>query len=85
MADTEEEVLEQEETEEQETPDIEALAEIISDKDKKLTELETEVKQLKKSNAELLVKISAGSKPSIDLEQTIVDFCDTRKVSRERR
>ena len=42
--------------------DPEAFAAILAEKDKKLDELEKEMKQLKKSNAELLVKISAGAK-----------------------
>ena len=59
--------------------DPEAFAAIIADKDKKLEELDEEMKKLKKSNAELLLKISAGQKPEIPLEQRIIDFCDTRK------
>ena len=59
--------------------DPEAFADIISEKDKKLEELEKEMKQLKKSNAELLLKISAGNKKEVPIEQTIIDFCDTRK------
>ena len=59
--------------------DPEAFADIISEKDKKLEELEKEMKQLKKSNAELLLRISADKKTEIPLEQTIIDFCDTRK------
>lgn len=38
-----------------------AFAEIISEKDKKLEELAEEVSKLKKSNAELIVRVSAGS------------------------
>ena len=41
--------------------DPEAFAAILAEKDKKLEDLEKEMKQLKKSNAELLVKISAGA------------------------
>lgn len=59
--------------------DPEAFADIISEKDKKLEELEKEMKQLKKSNAELLLKISADKKTSVPIEETIIDFCDTRK------
>ena len=59
--------------------DPEAFAAIIAEKDKKLDELDKEMKALKKSNAELLLKISAEKKSEIPLEQTIIDFCDTRK------
>ena len=59
--------------------DPEAFAAIIAEKDKKLEELDKEMKQLKKSNAELLLKISADKKTEKPLEQTIIDFCDTRK------
>lgn len=59
--------------------DTSAFADIISEKDKKLEELEKEMKQLKKSNAELLLKINADKKSEIPIEQTIIDFCDTRK------
>lgn len=60
--------------------DPEAFAEIISEKDKKLTELETEVKKLKRANADMLLKISASNKPETDFGQTVIDFCDTRRV-----
>lgn len=60
--------------------DVEAFAELISEKDKQLEELRTEMKQLKKSNADLLVKITAQNNPKPNIEETIVDFCDTRKI-----
>lgn len=41
--------------------DIEALAELISDKDKQIQQLEADITELKKSNASLLVKVSAGA------------------------
>lgn len=40
--------------------DSEAFAELISERDKKIEALETEMKALRKSNADLLVKISTG-------------------------
>lgn len=60
--------------------DAEAFAELISEKDKKIEQLENDVKMLKKSNADLTVKISAQNKPDKSIGETIVDFCDTRKV-----
>ena len=60
--------------------DVEAFAELISEKDKKIEQLEDDVKVLKKSNADLTVKISAQNKPDKSIGETIVDFCDTRKV-----
>ena len=44
--------------------DAAAFAEIISEKDKKLEELADEVRKLQKSNAELIVRVNAGSKDS---------------------
>ena len=40
--------------------DSEAFAELISERDKKIETLEKEMKALRKSNADLLVKISTG-------------------------
>ena len=37
------------------------LADIIKEKDARLLELEKDIKSLKKSNAELLVKVNAGT------------------------
>ena len=42
--------------------DLAAFADLLSEKDKELEQLRTEVDKLKKSNAELIVKVSAGAK-----------------------
>lgn len=60
--------------------DVQAFADIISEKDKELKELQAEISKLKKSNADLLIKVTAGDKPPVEIEETILDFCDTRKV-----
>lgn len=60
--------------------DVQALADLISDKDKQIKELQAEMTKLKKSNADLLIKVSAGDKPPVEIEQTILDFCDIRKI-----
>lgn len=60
--------------------DVQALADLISDKDKQIKELQVEMSKLKKTNADLLVKVTAGDKPPVELEQTILDFCDIRKI-----
>lgn len=60
--------------------DTEAFAELISEKDKQIEQLQNDVKMLKKSNADLTVKISAQNKPDKSIGEVIVDFCDTRKV-----
>lgn len=60
--------------------DTEAFAELISEKDKQIEQLQNDVKMLKKSNADLTVKISAQNKPDMSIGEVIVDFCDTRKV-----
>lgn len=44
--------------------DLKAFADIISDKDKQIQQLEKDVAELKKSNANLLVKVSAGATPT---------------------
>ena len=61
--------------------DAEAFADLISEKDKKIESLEKDIASLKKSNAEMLVRMNAANhQESKDLGETIVDFCDTRKV-----
>lgn len=41
--------------------DASAFADLISEKDKQIAELQKDMAKLKKSNAELLVKVSAGA------------------------
>lgn len=60
--------------------DVEAFADLISEKDKELNELRTEINKLKKTNAEMLVRMNAQTQPQKDIGQTILDFCDVRKV-----
>lgn len=61
--------------------DVKAFADLISEKDKELSEQREEITKLKKSNAELLVRINAGTREEAkDLGQIILDFCDTRKI-----
>lgn len=50
----------------EETPPVDAaaFAELISEKDKKLEEMEEQIRKLQKSNAELIVRVNAGSKAS---------------------
>lgn len=62
--------------------DVEALAGIISDKDKVIEQLQQDVTKLKRSNAELLIKVNAGHEQVKSIEETILSFCDTRAVSR---
>lgn len=54
--------------------DPEAFAAILAEKDKKLDDLEKEMKQLKKSNAELLLKISAGQKTEKTFEENLLSM-----------
>lgn len=75
------------ETPESNTPDspevdLVTLTELISDKDKELSELRGEVDKLKKANAQMVVQLTAGRQDAEDIGKTIVDFCDTRKASR---
>lgn len=62
--------------------DLATLTELISDKDKELSELRGEVDKLKKANAQMVVQLTAGRQDAEDIGKTIVDFCDTRKASR---
>lgn len=62
--------------------DLVTLTELISDKDKELSELRGEVDKLKKANAQMVVQLTAGRQETEDIGKTIVDFCDTRKASR---
>lgn len=48
---------------ENEETDITALAELISDKDKQIQQLEQDIADLRKSNANLLVKVNAMANP----------------------
>lgn len=41
--------------------DLSAFADLLSEKDKRIDELEKSINDLKKSNAQLLVKVSAGA------------------------
>lgn len=59
---------------------VQAFAEIISEKDKKLEELETEVKKLKKSNAEMLLRINSAKSDDFDFDKAIMSF-DTRALT----
>lgn len=61
--------------------DTQAFADLISEKDKQIQQLQKDVAELKKSNAQLLVRVSAGTKTEeFDSSKAILDFCDTRKV-----
>ena len=61
FAENEESTEETDATEETKEIDAAAFAELISDKDKKIEELEKDIAELKKSNATLLVKINANA------------------------
>ncbi len=52
--------------------DASAFAELISEKDKKIEELELENKKLKKANAELTVKVTAGTKTEKSFEENLL-------------
>lgn len=57
--------------------DPEAFAEIISEKDKKLEELEGEIKNLKKTNAEMLLRINSAKPDTFDFDKAVMSL-DTR-------
>ena len=52
--------------------DASAFAELISEKDKKIEELELENKKLMKANAELTVKVTAGTKTEKSFEENLL-------------
>lgn len=54
--------------------DTEAFAELISERDKKITELENEMKALKKSNADLLLKISSKPEQKKSFEENLLEM-----------
>ena len=61
--------------------DAAAFADLISEKDKQIQQLEKDISELKKSNAMLTVRVNAGQKPQeFNTEKAILEFCDTRKV-----
>lgn len=66
---------------ENEQPDLASFAELISEKDKKLEEQAEEIKQLKKTTAELMLKISAGPNEQVNIDKAILDL-DTRRAVR---
>lgn len=59
--------------------DPNAFAEIISEKDKKIEQLESKVAELNKVNASLLLKVSAKSEPEMSTEDKIYGFMNPRK------
>lgn len=61
--------------------DVEAFAEIISEKDKKLEELAEEITKLKKANAEMLLRISSSKPDTFDFDKAVMSM-DTRVSSK---
>ena len=72
-------------TEPTEPIDVNALADLVAEKDKKLTELESEITNLKKANAQMLVQMKAQTSNTVDVDKAILDFCDVRKVGQPTR
>ena len=63
--------------------DPSAFADLISEKDKQIQQLQKDISELKKSNAMLTVRVNAGQKPpEFNTEKAILEFCDTRKLSK---
>lgn len=61
--------------------DASAFADIISEKDKAIQQLQKDVAELKQTNAKLLVQVSAGAgRTEFNTEKAILEFCDTRKT-----
>ena len=56
--------------------DASAFADLISERDKKIEQLENEMKALKKSNADLLVRVSTGGNQSQQktFEENLLDL-----------
>lgn len=63
-------------TGEQSEIDIQALADIISDKDKEIEQLRNEMRELQKSNANLLVRINSASSENVkkSFEENLLDM-----------
>lgn len=69
-------------TDDEQEVDLSSIADMISDRDKKIDDLNKEIAKLKKANTEMLLHLNAGQHAEPDIEKTIIDFCDTRKVGR---
>lgn len=56
--------------------DIQALADIISDKDKEIEQLRNEMRELQKSNANLLVRINSAASENVkkSFEENLLDM-----------
>lgn len=54
--------------------DTSAFADLISEKDKQIASLQEEVAKLKKTSADLLVKISNGNKPEKSFEENLLSL-----------
>lgn len=63
--------------------DVAAFADIISEKDKQIQQLQKDITELKKSNALLTVRVNSGNTPTeFNTEKAILEFCDTRRIAR---
>ena len=71
---------ETEETPTEETPteheevDVGALADLIAEKDKQITECMTEIAKLKRTNAQMLVQINAGSASNKSFDDMMLEL-----------
>ena len=59
------------------TDEISALADLVSEKDKIIQQLEQDISELKKSNAQLIVKVNAATQPATpkkSFEENLLDM-----------
>ena len=54
--------------------DVGAFAELISEKDKRIEQLEQDMKMLKKSNADLLLKISTNNRTEMSFDEKLLNL-----------
>lgn len=59
---------------EEETVDIQALAELVAEKDKQITECMAEIAKLKRTNAQMLVQINAGSASNKSFDEKMLEL-----------
>ena len=69
------------EEENQDTIDTAAFADLLSDKDKTIEELNKQITELKKSNTKLTLQISSGNTNNKTFEENVLDVVGYKRPS----
>lgn len=59
--------------------DVSAFADIISEKDKQISQLQKDVDELKKANSKMLLQINTGHQEEFNFDESLLAF-DPRRV-----